>query len=264
MHIMPRFSRPVCLFLVLALTAAMFTGCASKQSAEQQQVATKVEPQKKKGLELNPLKWPWNPMEWSTYGFREKYNFKVGNMWVIKPPRELNPSQIVVVRQLAKVPDQPQTQPTINMLYDDYVGQKEIGKVDGVNSTVSNEPAAQGMQMLVIDLVTSDALLRDADGREYPSEVDPALTRKLINLTMERDFIAARKTKLKNVNEDQWAYRTVIQEAGSDEKPLRRNWKVSENTNNPNLTEVQRLLTNAFEVAHRAVHPLSESVDLLK
>jgi hypothetical protein len=185
-------------------------------------------------------------------------------MWVVKPPRELNPSQIVVVRELASMPDAPQVQPPVTSLYDEYVGQKEIGKVDGVNNAPTAKQQVQGMQMLVIDLVTSDALLRDADGREYPSEVDPALTRQLIDLTMERDFIAARNTKVKEVNTDQWAYRTVIQEVDSDEKPLRRNWTVSQNTNNTNLTEVQRLLTNAFEVAHRAVHPLSESVDLLK
>ena len=125
----------LCLFVVL------LTGCASKQPvAEKQAVKAEVKAEKE-GIGLNPLNWPWNPLAWefkraaegemelnpyywsvnpmhwdykeANYNFREKYNFKLGPMWVIKPPRELNPSQIVVVRHFGMAPAVPQVQESV-------------------------------------------------------------------------------------------------------------------------------------------------------
>ncbi|HCD33989.1 MAG TPA: hypothetical protein DER01_16380, partial [Phycisphaerales bacterium] len=214
-------ARLVCHSLVLMLLITIVTGCSSQQPVSQQQ-ANAQPAAKQSSLELNPLRWPWNPMEWDTYAFRDKYNFKVGDMWVIKPPRQFNPSQVVVVRQLGSIPDQPQPKPPVAELYEAYVVKKEAQMAASMPTT---KPARKVTQMLVIDLASSNAILRDSDGKEYPSQVDPALTRQLIDLTTKRQWLIQKKTKLKNVAADQWAYRSVFQEVSDEYKPVRRNWK---------------------------------------
>jgi len=56
----------------------------------------------------------------------------------------------------------------------------------------------------------------------------------------------------------------LFQENDSSYKPVKRSWKISETSVNADVPPIQQLLTQAFEVAHRAVHPLSESVNLFK
>lgn len=247
----PVATRTMCQNMILVTLTALFVGCSSGQPTSQQANAQPT-PQKK-GIELNPLKW-------DSYEFREKYNFKIGDMWIIKPPRQFNPSQIVVVRELGKSPDKPQAQPPVTELYASYVQQKD--KADaGMVSEGSSTPVTQ---MLVIDVISSDALLRDADGHEYPSQVDPALTHKLMELTTDPRWLYQKDIKVKNPTDDQWVYLGVFQENNGENNSVKRKWIVSDVTTNPDLTEVQQLLTQAFEVAHRQVHPLSETVNLIK
>ena len=231
----PYPTRWICHCFVLSMLILIFAGCSSQQPVSRQQANAQPVTQKS-SMELNPLKWPWNPLEWDTYNFREKYNFKVGNMWVIKPPREFNPAQIVIVRELGKIPAQPQTQAALSEIYAEYAQNKEVALATAKLTQAKT-------QMLVIDVISSDALLRDSDGTEYPSQVDPALTRRLVDLTTDRKWLAQKKTKAKKIGGDEWAYRSVFQESSDEYKPVRRQWKVSEVTNNSHITEVQHLLT---------------------
>ena len=282
--------RPVFSCMSLCLFVVLLTGCASKQPvAEKQAVKAEVKAEKE-GIGLNPLNWPWNPLAWefkraaegemelnpyywsvnpmhwdykeANYNFREKYNFKLGPMWVIKPPRELNPSQIVVVRQFGMAPAVPQVQESLSQTYETYIQQKDAAEIPA--AVVHAELQANKLQMLLIDLSTGDVLFEDVDGRQYPSQIDPDVSRQLLDLTTDKLWLREKKVKLKEVGQDQWAYRALFQESASEYKPVLRNWVISETSVNADVPEVQKLLTRTFEVAYRAVHPLSEQVNLLK
>lgn len=253
MSIMRLLSRPIARGFVLSLLLIVFAGCSSNQP-----VAQKVQQPEKKKIEFNPFAWD---LKQASYDFREKYNFKIGNMWIIKPPRQFNPSEVVVLRELGEMPEKPQAQPPVAELYDAYVKEKQ--PTPGILPAPADiKPGTT--QMLVIDLISCDAILRDVDGREYTCQVAPAVARKLINITTDPTWLRQKKGKVKQVGEDEWGYRSLFQEVASDYPPVPRNWKISETSVNADVTEAQRLLSEAFEVAHRAVHPLSESVDLLK
>jgi hypothetical protein len=250
----------------------MATGCSSTQPVTEEQQAQATP--EKKPLELNPLKWQLNPLEWdvelnplewdykqANYDFREKYNFKIGEMWIVKPPRQFNPTQVVVVRSLGDVPSEPASQESVQVLYDAYVQQKEA--MPGMLPAKADLKVGT-TQMMVIDLLSCDAIMHDTDGREYPCQVDPAVAQKLVSLTTDPKWLMQPKGKIKNVGVDEWGYRGLFQETASEYKPVLRSWKISETSVNADVTEAQQLLTQAFEVAHRAVHPLSESVNLIK
>lgn len=257
MRMMRILTRPVVHGLAVVLLLSIMAGCSSQKPVDAKQASK--EPAPKKSLQLNPLDWDFKQ---AGYDFREKYNFKLGNMWIIKPPRQFNPSQVVVVRALGKLPAEPKAQLAVNELYNQYVQQKDATSTADMIATPSQ--AREASQMMVINLITSDAILFDADGREYPSQVDPGLTHQLVELTTDPKWLLQKRGKIKLVSQDDWAYRGLFQESASAYKPVPRNWKISETSVNADVTETQRLLTQAFEVAHRAVHPLSESVNLLK
>lgn len=268
MQIMHPLIRPVFSCMSLCLLMVLLTGCASKQPVAIEQTAqanVKVE-KEKKGSVLNPMNWALNPMNWdykeADYNFREKYNFKLGPMWLIKPPRELNPSQIVVVRHFGNVPTVPQVQDSVFQTYETYIQQKDASQVS--SPTVDQTLLASTLQMLLIDLSTGDMLFEDVDGKQYPSQIDPDVSRKLLDLTTDKLWLREKKVKLKEVDTEQWAYRALFQESASAYKPVLRNWAISETSVNADVPEVQKLLTRTFEVAYRAVHPLSEQVNLIK
>ena len=261
MHVTRFLTRTVFHCLAVGLLMLALSGCSShKPMTEQTQVKAK-----KKAIELNPFNWD---LKEANYNFRDKYNFKVGNMWIVKPPRVLNLSQVVVVRELSSMPREPESQNSVFMMYEQYAQQDGIRQSDALVAAdvevLGSTQSKTRRQKMVIDLGTCDAIFEDADGKKYPCQIDPSMARQILNLASDRMWFGEKKTKIKQVHPDEWGYRALFQENDSKYKPVKRGWKISETSVNADVSPIQQLLTQAFEVAHRAVHPLSESVNLLK
>lgn len=158
------------------------------------------------------------------YHLHQKVSFKVGDKWIIKPPRVLTATRIEMTRKLL---------------------------VD------SNEDA--GEQKLVLDLTDGRATFQDAGGRDYAQQVPLATVQRIGAYMTDRSWQISRA----KADEDALnpaTYSLVVYEGDTLVKP-EVTW--GDPSARP-LPDSLTLLTSTFQEAYRGVHPLAEEVDLLE
>ena len=159
------------------------------------------------------------------YHMHQKMAFKLGDQWVIKPPRQLAATHIeLTCRPLGLDKDQADT----------------------------------AEQKLVVDLTNGRATFQDTDGRVYPQQI-PLQTVERIGA-----YMTDRSWQVSHIRADRGAgnavaFHLVVYENDDPVKP-QATWATP--PARP-LPEALTLLVDTFNEAYRYAHPLSEEVDLL-
>ena len=299
------------LLTALLLSSLAFIGCASDQSdastnrfsrqttpspqapassVNKTKAADKVDgTANEKGFtwnRLNPLAW-----DYRKFGndFREKYSFKVGDMWLIKPPVDPNPVKIEIHRQVgmpidwqnpaeayassqADAPEQTADSDT-DTITDTDTDTDEAVVTEGSDSAdapadsafstdqpIDDMPVAtRTSETLEIDLVSGKASFTDLDGTIYPLQIRSTTLERIRSLAGERTWIVGKIKPPKDAV-DPMHFLVVAYEADHDQqhyvqftKPARKD-----------LPELFHALMDELDQAHRLAHPLSDTVNLLK
>ncbi len=241
--------RLFCKWIGIGCVALVLTGCAGQQAAPS--TTTSASPKTKSGWnQVNPFAWNYRG---AGYTLRDKYHFKVGNWWVIKPPSQINPVLVVMTRTLGSPPPWPKTLEPVQAVV--YRRADVLG--DGV---VAKETQLVDHQKMVLDLTTGQAALIDLDGQIYPEQVDNRLIHHVRTLVSDPKWMLQERLGFpKKPDMTQTYYRVVFQQADGRTEVRQWAWPADES-----LPRSLRLLTTAFDVMHRFAHPLSETVNLVK
>jgi hypothetical protein len=205
---------------------------------------------------LDVTKWDYarlNPATWTARGMQETFAFKIGDTWVIEPPRDWKPVSIEVTR--SRLP-----MPTL----------KEAAKLAasaGDAASVSAEPSestgaeddSAWRQRLSIDLITGRGALVDADGRTYPHQFDLSLAGDLRQMILDRKWQPKRIESPKGAS-DVLYYQVIIQEY---DPQYRHEIRWAQPGRKP-VHEMGSVIMRTFDAANRIAHPLSAQVNLLK
>ena len=160
------------------------------------------------------------------YHVHQKMAFKLGDQWVIKPPRQLAATRIELTCQ-------------------------------PLGSDKGQADAAE--QKLVVDLTNGRATFQDTDGRVYPQQIARQTVERIGAYMTDRSWQVSR-IKADRGAENAAAFHLVVYEDGDPIKP-EATWATP--SARP-LPEALTLLVDTFNEAYRYAHPLSEGVDLLK
>jgi|GEM_PF-2739954 len=285
---MPLMRRELLVVGLLALSVVI-GGCAGQQQKKQSgtsaysHTAAKKEEKKDSWTWLKPPKVDWNklnPVAWDyrKFGndFREQYQFKIGDMWVIKPPVEPNPVKLEVLRAFGHEPMLEETVQTSEAVViadeSEAISETEVPPTTQPASTQSVQPNVEEAftepdqeivppadhQRMVIDLVSGSASLTDVDGRIFPLQLQTATLERLRTLSRQREWMIRSVKPLKDA-QDPVYYKLVAFEADYSQQH-HAHFAVPGRKEFPEFFE---LLIDEFEQAHRLAHPLSKSVNLL-
>ncbi len=267
----------------LLLLCSLTGGCATPPADTGSSAASKSPaPAKKSGFDwsrLNPFAWDYAQ---AGRGFQEKYHFKVGDTWIIKPPLEPRPVRLLFARSqegqpVLPLPVSELADPMLPApvpaapLADAAAPAESTPPADATvpaapaeptsNATSSPVPPVLQVQVMELDLVTGNASLRDVDGRVYPFQTDPQRLERLRTLTRgpewvmgdvkpQRDAEAVTYYTLLAIEADEVTrYQVELAVPGRNRKPL---------------PALYAELLEMFVRAHRVAHPLSETINLLQ
>ncbi|MCC6579048.1 MAG: hypothetical protein IT440_01300 [Phycisphaeraceae bacterium] len=258
--------------LLAALLTCVTTGChgtSSMAPSTGRPVAGQENPSGGSGgwtwSKLNPFDWDWSKAGRDT---REAMAFKIGDAWVISPPRTWSPTRIEVSRSVNQEELQlkAEVQAVAAATTQPATTQPASGQIQPATTTQAIEsqavPPAEKQtdkQVLVIDLNTGRGWLTDYDGRIYPQEYDSRVVAQLRVLSRQQQWMISQIKPVSRVAQPIY-YHAVLFEGDNEVSPTVR-WAVPARQS---LPELQVLLSGTFDVAHRSAHPLSEYVNLLK
>lgn len=206
------------------------------------------------------------------YDLHKAMSFRLGDLWVVRPPNEINATGLVITRTnlslpgateeeaAAPPPPETETEPVAETEApaEADVSQAELEAQRGPQPKAA-DPLAPNQQRLSIDLVTGRATFRDTDGRVYPQQIDRNVAQRLHTMIADRAW-QVRPPAAAQDAEPLYQYKIDIYNA--DYRYVESvTWHVPAKKPLPPSLD---MLVGTFDVAYRYAYPLSEDINLLQ